>query len=252
MENKKLVNILLKDMGELEELIAEMKSTRRFDALEVELVHTRAKGILQLMQLLDVKEEPTQEDIREEIENVERLKEEAEKKLFENEDVLPEKQREEETQEEAPMQIVEEVKITEVVEEDSSHKEEPIEKLEEEDEDMLEEETVESGSNSRLGDSFLIGKSVNDLLSGSQKLEFKLSNRRVSSIQAAIGINDRFQYIRELFEGNNEKFQEAVKILDSKQNIKEAVDYLRAHYKWKKNETSLKFINLVKRRFQDE
>ena len=100
-----------------------------------------------------------------------------------------------------------------------------------------------------MGDSFLKGKSVNDLITDQNKLEFKLSNRPVSSIQAAIGINDRFQYIRELFDGDNQKFLEAVKTLDSKQNIKEAVDYLRNNYKWKKNETSLKFVNLVKRRF---
>jgi hypothetical protein len=42
----------MKDMGELEELIAEIKANRRFDALEMEFIHTRAKGIFQLMQLL--------------------------------------------------------------------------------------------------------------------------------------------------------------------------------------------------------
>jgi hypothetical protein len=59
---------------------------------------------------------------------------------------------------------------------------------------------------SRLGDSFLKGKSVNDLITDQIKLEFKLSNRPVSSIQSAIGINDRFQYIRELFDGDNQNF----------------------------------------------
>jgi hypothetical protein len=79
-----------------------------------------------------------------------------------------------------------------------------------------------------------------------------LSNRPVNCLQAAIGINDRFQYIRELFDGDNQKFLETVKTLDSKQNIKEAVNYLRNNFKWKKNETSLKFVNLVKRRFINE
>ena len=32
-------------------------------------------------------------------------------------------------------------------------------------------------------------------------------------------------------------------------NEKEAAEYLRVNFKWKKNEASLKFINLVKRRF---
>jgi len=114
---------------------------------------------------------------------------------------------------------------------------------------VLEEENEIADAVSRLGDSFLKGKSLNDLITDQNKLEFKLSNRPVKSIQAAIGINDRFQYIRELFDGDNQKFLETVKTLDSKQNIKEAVDYLRNNFKWKKNETSLKFVNLVKRRF---
>ena len=82
-------------------------------------------------------------------------------------------------------------------------------------------------------------------------LEFKLSNRPVKSIKSAIGINDRFQYIRELFDGKPEKFRETVNALDAMNDIQEAVVYLRENFKWKKTETSLKFVNLVKRRFQD-
>ena len=207
MENKKLIKILLKDMGELEELIAEVKASRQFDTLEMEFIHTRVKGILQLVQLLDAKEETVQAEIKKEPEVSEEPQEKTDagepfKEITENEDDV-----------------------------------------------VLEEENEIADAVSRLGDSFLKGKSLNDLITDQNKLEFKLSNRPVSSIQAAIGINDRFQYIRELFDGDNQKFLETVKTLDSKQNIKEAVDYLRNNFKWKKNETSLKFVNLVKRRF---
>jgi hypothetical protein len=207
MENKKLIKILLKDMGELEELIAEVKASRQFDTLEMEFIHTRVKGILQAVQLLDAKEETVQAEIKKEPEVSEEPQEKTDagepfKEITENEDDV-----------------------------------------------VLEEENEIADAVSRLGDSFLKGKSLNDLITDQNKLEFKLSNRPVSSIQAAIGINDRFQYIRELFDGDNQKFLETVKTLDSKQNIKEAVDYLRNNFKWKKNETSLKFVNLVKRRF---
>ena len=117
----------------------------------------------------------------------------------------------------------------------------------------LDEEEPVDIHNKRLGDSFLKEKSVNDLMSDdSSKLEHKLSNRPVSSIQSAIGINDRFQYIRELFEGSADNFVKAVSDLDSMDDIKEAVDYMQSNFKWKKNETSLKFINLIKRRFPHE
>jgi hypothetical protein len=117
-------------------------------------------------------------------------------------------------------------------------------------EDMELEEDQEEPANRTLGDSFLKEKSVNDLMgNGYGKLEAKLSNSPVHSIQGAIGINDRYQYIRELFNGDADTFVKTVTDLDKLNNIQEAVNYLQQNYKWKKNETSLKFVNLVKRRF---
>jgi hypothetical protein len=117
---------------------------------------------------------------------------------------------------------------------------------------MEDEEPVDI-HHKRLGDSFLKEKSVNDIIGDDfSKLEHKLSNRPILSIQAAIGINDRFQYIRELFEGSADNFAKTVADLDSMNDIKEAVNYLQNHFKWKKNETSLKFVNLIKRRFPNE
>jgi hypothetical protein len=117
---------------------------------------------------------------------------------------------------------------------------------------MEDEEPVDI-HHKRLGDSFLKEKSVNDIIGDDfSKLEHKLSNRPILSIQAAIGINDRFQYIRELFEGSADNFTKTVADLDSMNDIKEAVNYLQNHFKWKKNETSLKFVNLIKRRFPNE
>ena len=117
----------------------------------------------------------------------------------------------------------------------------------------LEDEEPVDIHNKRLGDSFSKEKSVNDLMSDDiSKLEHKLSNRPVSSLQSAIGINDRFQFIRELFEGSVDDFVKTVADLDSMDDIKDAVDYLQTNFKWKKNDTSLKFVNLIKRRFPNE
>lgn len=118
---------------------------------------------------------------------------------------------------------------------------------------QLEEEEPVDNHSKRLGDLFAKEKTVNDLMSEDfSKLEHKLSNRPVANIQSSIGINDRFQYIRELFEGSVDNFVKTVADLDSMNDIKEAVNYLQTNFKWKKNETSLKFINLVKRRFPNE
>lgn len=118
---------------------------------------------------------------------------------------------------------------------------------------QLEDEEPSENQSKRLGDLFSKEKTVNDIMAEDfTKLEHKLSNRPVTNLQSAIGINDRFQYIRELFEGSVDNFVKTVADLDSMNDIKDAVNYLQSNFKWKKNETSLKFINLIKRRFPNE
>lgn len=117
----------------------------------------------------------------------------------------------------------------------------------------LEDKPEENNGTRRLGDSFTKDRSLNDFITDdSVKLEHKLSNMPVSSLQSAIGINDRFQYIRELFDGNSDLYNETVTKLDSMNEIKDAVVYLQSNFKWKKTEISLKFVNLLKRRFPNE
>ncbi len=101
-----------------------------------------------------------------------------------------------------------------------------------------------------IGETFSKGKSLNDALSESQTIDQKFASSPISKLEPAIGLNDRFLFIRELFDGNSDNFSKAVNDLDNFNNLKEAVDYLSTNYKWKKTETSLKFVELVKRRFQ--
>lgn len=208
MENKRLIGIMLKDMRELEELISEIKTDGKFSLPEVEFLHTRSKGILQLMQMLQTTEYGTtpSPEIREET-----------------------------AEEEAPA-----TGCTGDYEQTAK-----------------EEENIPSGEmnadeHRRLGDSFTKGRLLNDIMEDGNKLEYKLSNRPVSSIRAAVGINDRFQYIRELFEGSSEKYADTVAALDSMTVVNDALTYIQQNFQWKDNETSLKFINLIKRRFANE
>ncbi|MBT3386021.1 MAG: hypothetical protein HN778_04540 [Prolixibacteraceae bacterium] len=249
MENKKLLKILVNDLSELEELVDE-KGATGFDTFEMEFVRARVKGAKRLLQILYNNENPVEKELKKKPVLVVEKEIEVEK-MEENLEVR------EEIKEEPPKEEIKEEKIVEdvqkkiqVVETEIVKKDEPS-PVENKNEVQLEEEAI-SESSPRLGDSFLKEKSLNDLLYDQNNLEFKLSNRPVSSIKSAIGINDRFQYIRELFDGNGDKFAETVATIDEMKNINEAVEYLRQSFKWKKNDTSLKFVGLVKRRFSND
>ncbi len=268
MENKKLLKYLLKDINELSEMFSE-RDKNRFDDMEMEFIRNRLAGAQRLVELFIDNEDRISEifktdslpeqkpeypapgiaypkqEIRVDIKSHERPENEKTPTagklhspgVFVHEGVLVSS---EIKQEKTMNQPVTE-KSSELSGADISSKQKEMELVDEEPEEL---------ANKRIGDSFQKEKSVNDLLSDdSSKLEHKLSNRPVTSIQTAIGINDRFQYIRELFEGNADNFVKTVADLDSMNDIKEAVEYLQQNFKWKKNETSLKFVNLIKRRF---
>lgn len=283
MENKKLLKFLLKDISELEELFAE-KGSEGFDSFEIEFIQNRFKGARQIIQILNekdgivqnplppvIEEKPVEIPVQSEIQLMaeepvveENLAEPA--PVLSEPEVIDDGEAEVEEKERVEQDIVEEEQVP--VDEMDEEVEAETETVEEEtvsesdSEVQTETESATSGDDMELdeeeeelvartiGDSILKEKSVNDLMNnGSSKLENKLSNSPVSSIQGAIGINDRYQYIRELFDGSAETFSQTVGELDSLSNIQEAVSYLQQNYKWKKTETSLKFVNLVKRRF---
>jgi len=262
MENKKLLKFLLKDISELEELFAE-KGSEGFDSFEIEFIQSRFKGARQIIQILNekdgivqdslppvIEEKPVEIPVQPEFHSVTEEPVVAES-LAEPAPILSEPEVIDDSEAEVEEEVVAEPEpvVEETVSESDSEVQAETESATSGDDMELDEEEEELVART-IGDSILKEKSVNDLMNnGSSKLENKLSNSPVSSIQGAIGINDRYQYIRELFDGSAETFSQTVGELDSLNNIQEAVSYLQQNYKWKKTETSLKFVNLVKRRF---
>jgi len=118
--------------------------------------------------------------------------------------------------------------------------------------DARREDTAEpSAPRKTVAEIFVQEKSLNDLLPPGKTIDHQLSGTPLASLEAAIGLNDRFQFIRELFSHDPGLFNETVKEIDQLENLPQAVAYLNSHFKWKKNETSMKFAQLVKRRFSD-
>lgn len=278
MENKKLLKFLLKDISDLEELILE-KGNNGFDELEMEFMQNRVGGAKRLIQKLyekmngaeSVHEIETSEVVTKEAPQKSTTPELKEEKIEKKEEKVIEpvaESLEEKKVEEPDEKVAEEAPSNteekEIIAEETTVAAEKVEEKPVEEEVVSVEEDVkkktidkidlkekkEKPTSPRLGDKFSKEKSVNDLIDvDNTKLEHKLSNRPVEKIKTAIGINDRFLYIRELFDGNADSFSTAVAELDNKSDLNEAVNYLQQNFKWEKNETSLKFVNLVKRRF---
>jgi len=97
--------------------------------------------------------------------------------------------------------------------------------------------------------------SLNEKLSVSQPqtLAEKLQKKPISDLKAAIGLNQKFLFMNDLFEGENSAYNEAINKLNAFSTIEEAKNHLLelgTRYKWTlENENVVTFTELVERRY---
>ncbi len=116
---------------------------------------------------------------------------------------------------------------------------------------LKEAESTEPSDKKVFGEKFSKEPSLNDKLSSGTTYESKIKGKPVTNLKGSIGLNDRFLYTRELFGNDSARYEEAIEKLDQFSNLLEAIEYLEKNFVWVKNNTSLKFMDLVKRRFEN-
>lgn len=82
----------------------------------------------------------------------------------------------------------------------------------------------------------------------------KLEQDGVKNLVNAIGINERFLYINELFDGDSDGYERAINHLNSFSHLREAMEFLRAEvsdkYNWdQEQESTITFYALIEKRF---
>lgn len=182
--------------------------------------------------------EPIEED-PEPVEEEEELVEENEDAYFEEEvtdELIPEEEivlKEDLTPKEEPAPVVEEPKKPELSSDDFGF--------------ILNFEPVADSETS-----FSLG----DKLQQEQEptLADKLQHNTVKSLQSAIGINDKFLFVNELFNGSMEKYNRSIENLDDLKTLNGALIYLnelRVELQWNSsNEAYKRLLELVHRKFE--
>ncbi len=100
--------------------------------------------------------------------------------------------------------------------------------------------------------------SLHDKISGEKEdhsIGAKMQQKSIANIKDAIGVNEKFLFINELFNGNIQAYNEAVDKLNNFGNINEAFEYineLTTAFSWdgQRSATTIeKFASLVQRRY---
>lgn len=104
-----------------------------------------------------------------------------------------------------------------------------------------------------LGDHVNDDPSLNDnFKSHDNSLANQLSKSAIDDLKSYIGINRKFLYINDLFDGNNDAFNKAVSELNKEQTFQNAFMYLEQlgnDFNWDKSHKSvIKFTEIIERR----
>lgn len=99
-------------------------------------------------------------------------------------------------------------------------------------------------------------KSINEKIAQSlvdRTLASKIKKSPIADLKAAIGVNEKFRFIGELFDGNFASYNETIDKLNSFNNIEEAAKYLEillGKYKWKSDMPAFVMLSeLIGRRY---
>ncbi|WP_163716665.1 hypothetical protein [Mangrovibacterium lignilyticum] len=283
MDRNKLLHIIQKNLAELSEINQELSQNNQLSKFEIELALNKSKLIFQEYEFLleiyqrgeNVVETPAQIEVKQAVvEEVTQPKpketEQAETPVIENSPAPI--QLEETVEEETAAAIIEtdvnedpvevEIPKPEPIAQKTPNREEPVAQPEEvvmattpitppREKAPLKTSSTNGHSEKRtLVDQFQ-SRSLNDLLTSTGKLDQRLASSPIQKLENAIGLNDRFQYIRELFQNDSDKFRETVGKIDKLHTLEDAISYLDGQFNWKESETSLQFLHLVKRRFSN-
>ncbi len=101
-----------------------------------------------------------------------------------------------------------------------------------------------------LAEKFATGKSINEKIApgGERNLSSRLTGEAIDSIKRHIGLNDRFLIIRELMHGNNEAYDQLIRQLDECSNFDHALEIISSTFPEKQEHEGVEILVKLARR----
>ncbi len=241
MEKNALLKIIQDDIQELELLVSTFKIEDNISEGYIKLAQKKSQSISEKLSLLS--STSSNKAVSTKSDNTQIITE-LQKKQIET----PEKPVAKETKIEAEIKenIVPEVKVEkkEVVIEKTVKKEPKL--------STKSSENKSTKPNSVIGE--VLGKenkSLNEQLATSVSNSDTKYKSAVSDLKKAIGVNDRFLFIRELFNNNTEIYNQVIEQINDMQDISSATQFIKANFNWDLEDDTVKiFMDLVNRRFK--
>jgi hypothetical protein len=234
MDLNTTIDIIIRDLNEAGQIIDDLKSVPGVPLLQVELAKLKCKTASDVIALL--KKVPEAKVIKEAA-PVQEVKPEKKVEMYEIKQPP-----------EAAVRPVTPVKSVKTTGERTASVLPPVEREE------PKQAVKKTGEQTIIADQFSnMPESFNESL-GSMKHEDDvlevLKTKRVATLAEAIGINDKFLFIREIFDGNQEDYNQAISRLDSVGNLGEALTVIMSYTGDNtENEAIHQLLDIIKRKF---
>ncbi|MBA7516680.1 hypothetical protein ES705_08728 [subsurface metagenome] len=93
---------------------------------------------------------------------------------------------------------------------------------------------------------------MNEEIAGKSKkkdISSQLQSSPISSISGAIGLNEKFELINELFEGDKDTFESTLQVLNMAGSFVEAYNYLDKNFNWDMDNAYVqRILELIRRK----
>ncbi len=244
MKYQNTFEIITKDIQDIEKLVGNFNNYSSIPLIEIDLALSKLRNIYELLLIF---REVDNEAISEDAENIPKPKVE-----------IPYDKNDPEMEEDTEIFSFEESEMhaTEAIPSDTPDAVETTKTGAEEihDKEVLNEEKKIPKKDSILSERFTSDKLyINEKLreqTVKSDIKSKIQSSPIKTIAGSIGINDKFYFIRELFNGNPEHFRNSMEILDHALNFNEAYNYLIEQFDWDmESEPVQQLLSLIRRKF---
>lgn len=228
MDLKSAIDIILRDLKEAGDLIDDLKNKPEYPELQIEMVRAKCRSAEDLIRLVG-----------------EIISQTAGRGL-----IVEEEKEGRESDADHPVSV----STGDVPELEDSEPENEIREREEIKEEVSNTESHEEKPEIRtekiVADRFAhLSSRINEKVGDSKKAEGKTRTMPVTDLHKALGINDRFFFIKELFGGREESFRQTINSLNSASTMDEATGILKETLRDKADsEPASQLLELVHRK----
>ena len=249
MNKNELVKNLKKNIQDIYSITNEFENQGEIHQIDIDLALSKVRNLYELFLNLNSQATYTTEYQKEEISTTPQKEIKTEKE---------EPKAEIEPEEVKPPEIHKEsIPEPELIIEKPNEKDEIIEDISDSKVEEIQQKVVEKKQNGNspeiVADKFQSKKFVHDNIvkkNIKKDVSTKMQSKPIKDINSAIGLNDKFIFIRELFGGDKDHYHETIQVLNNFDTFDNALEFLNENFDWNSDDPNFERLKeLVRRKY---